>query len=364
MIKMIPKNRLQGAAKGRGTADNRVGRFEALERLSIDDGWHDGGDLPPVRTQVQIDRPRKIITRNTSPDMPFDRSVNPYRGCEHGCIYCYARPTHSYLNLSPGLDFETRLLARPNAADLLEKEISKPGYEPAPIAFGTNTDPYQPIEGRYKIMRSCLQVLADFKHPVIITTKGMMIERDLDILGPMAADRLVRVGITVTTLKPRLSRTLEPRVPAPKRLLEVISACAGAGVPTTVMVAPIIPGLTDNELEAILKAAQAAGAGRAAYTMLRLPHEVSALFQDWLKQNYPDRFAKVMARVRESHGGRDYDPRWGKRMRGEGTHAELIAKRFKLACKRYGLTHKYPSLRTDLFHVPPRPGDQLTLFEP
>ncbi|MGV6839255.1 MAG: PA0069 family radical SAM protein [Planktomarina sp.] len=359
---MIPKNRLQGTARGRGTADNRAGRFEALQRLSVDDGWDGKDDLPPVRTLVQTETARKIITRNTSPDIPFDRSVNPYRGCEHGCIYCFARPSHAYLNLSPGLDFETRLLARPNAAVLLEKELSKPGYTPAPLAFGTNTDPYQPIEDKHKIMRQCLQVLADFNHPVTITTKGALIERDLDILGPMAAKGLARVGVSIPTLKARLSRVMQPRVPAPKRLLQVIENCAGAGVPTTVMVAPVIPGLTDDELETILRAAHKAGAQRAAYIMLRLPHEVSSLFQDWLKLYFPDRFAKVMARVRESHGGRDYDPRWGKRMRGEGEHADMIAKRFDLACKRYGFDQNFPKMRTDLFHVPPRPGDQLSLF--
>lgn len=362
MIKLIPKSELSKRVRGRGSADQTVGRFERYQRVAVNDGWQGDVDDTTVRTQVRIEKPRKIITKNKSPDLNFDQSVNPYRGCEHGCIYCFARPSHAFLNMSPGLDFETQLLARPSAADLLAKEISNPQYKVQPIAFGTNTDPYQPIENTYKVMRRCLEVLQEFKHPVIITTKGALIERDLDILSDLAGQGLVRVGITVTTLDKDISRRLEPRVPAPKRLLKTIKELSGAGVPTRVLMSPIIPGLTDHEIENVLTAAKKAGAYNATFALLRLPLEVSQLFQTWLRQHYPDKFSKVMARIRETHGGRDYDPEWGKRLRGEGAHAELIAQRFELACDMLGLTQELPALRTDLFHVPPRPGDQLSLF--
>lgn len=359
---MIPKSELTQSIKGRGTTDQSVGRFERFQRVSVDDGWTSDDDVAPVRTQTRIEKPRKIITKNTSPDLSFDRSVNPYRGCEHGCIYCFARPTHAFLNMSPGLDFETQLLARPSAPDLLAREISKKGYEVRPIAFGTNTDPYQPIEAKHRIMRGCLEVLRDFKHPVMITTKGILVERDVDILREMAADGLVRVGITITTLDPKLSRQLEPRVPAPARLLKVLKLLSGAGVPTRVLMSPIIPGLTDHEIEMVLEAAAIAGATHATFALLRLPLEVSVLFQDWLRTHHPAKFAKVMSRVRESHGGQDYDSKWGKRLHGEGKHAELIAQRFELACDRLGLSQEQAPLRSDLFKVPPRVGDQLSLF--
>jgi DNA repair photolyase len=349
--------------RGRAARTNDAGRFEALSRVFTDDGWpRDEEDLPPVRTEVRLERPRSVITRNTSPDLPFDRSINPYRGCEHGCIYCFARPSHAYLNLSPGLDFETRLIARPGAGAVLDRELRRKSYRPAVMAIGTNTDPYQPIEGRYGVMREVLEVLAAFNHPVAIVTKGTGIERDLDLLVPMAAAGLVSVGVSVTTLDAGLARKMEPRVPAPARRLATIRRLADAGVPVRVMVAPVIPGLTDPELEAILAAAKAAGARAASWIMLRLPREVAPLFRDWLGEHYPDRFGKVMGKVREMHGGQDYSPEWGKRMRGEGIYADLVARRFQIAARRLGLDGKLPPLRADRFAPPPRAGDQLSLF--
>lgn len=350
-------------AAGRGAVSNRVGRFEALDREVVDDDW-DRDDTPGIlRTQVRIETPRSLITYNRSPDLPFDRSINPYRGCEHGCIYCFARPTHAYLGMSPGLDFETRLIARPDAAQVLARELQHRRYVPRPIAIGTNTDPYQPIEKQYEIMRACLGVLSDFNHPVAIVTKGALIERDLDILGPMGRGGLLRVGISVTTLDARLSRLLEPRAPAPKRRLEVIRALAAAGVPVRVMSSPIIPGLTDTELEAILQAGAEAGADAASWIMLRLPREVSPLWQEWLARHYPDRADKVMNLLRDMHGGKDYDAQWGRRLRGEGPYAEMIAHRFDTAARKLRLNQPQPELRCDLFKVPPRVGDQMTLFE-
>lgn len=305
---------------------------------------------------------RSVITYNRSPDLPFDRSLNPYRGCEHGCIYCFARPTHACLGLSPGLDFETRLVARPNAAEVLRKELSARRYKVQPIALGTNTDPYQPVERDLGIARACLEVLAEFNHPVGIFTKGALVERDLDILAPMAAKGLVRVGVSLTTLDPDLSRRMEPRAPSPARRLAAIRRLTETGVPVRVMCSPVVPGLTDHELEALLAAAQEAGADAASWIMLRLPREVSPLWQEWLAEHEPGRAAKVMARLREMHGGRDYDPRWGHRMRGEGTYAEMIAQRFKAAVKRLGLKEKTAPLRCDLFARPPQAGDQLALF--
>ena len=314
-----------------------------------------------IRTEVMLERPRSVITRNTSPDISFDRSINPYRGCEHGCIYCFARPTHAYLGLSPGLDFETRLVARPDAAKVLRKELSARKYVPQPIAIGTNTDPYQPIEKRHRVMRQVLEVLAEFNHPVTIVTKGALIERDVDILGPMGQAGLARVGISVTTLDPGLSRLMEPRAPAPTRRLAAIRELSEAGCPVRVMVAPVIPALTDHELEAILSAGRDHGAVAASWIMLRLPLEVSPLFRDWLAVHYGDRAARIMARVREMHGGQDYSAEWGRRMRGEGTYAALIARRYEVAVKRLGLVQDLAPLRTDLFEVPGR-GRQLSLF--
>ena len=355
---ILPGQRL----RARGAGSNDAGRFEAASRVAFDDGWDIEGDSRLVRTEVRLERPRSAITYNRSPDLPFDRSINPYRGCEHGCIYCFARPTHAYLNLSPGLDFETRLIARPGIGAVLERELRAKSYKVATIALGTNTDPYQPCEAEYGVMREVLEVLAAFKHPVAITTKGTLIERDLDILAPLAAEGLVRVGISIATLDPVLARRMEPRAPHPKRRLEVIRRLSAAGISVRVMAAPIIPGLSDPELEAILAASKEAGAQAASFISLRLPLEVSKLFQDWLAEHYPDRAAKVMARVRELHGGKDYDAEWGKRFRGEGLWADLMARRFKVAVARLGMTAVLPPLRCDIFRPPGRAGDQLSLF--
>ena len=348
--------------KGRGAVSNASGRFEREARSEVWDGW----DIPEPRkgfaTQVSEERARSLISWNRSPDLPFDRSINPYRGCEHGCIYCFARPSHAFLGLSPGLDFETRLVAKVNAAEVLARELRTRRYRVAPIAIGTNTDPYQPVERDRGIMRACLEVLRDFRHPVAIVTKGTLIERDLDILAPMARDGLVRVGISVTTLDAGLSRRMEPRVPGPKRRLAVIRALSAAGVPVRMMTSPVVPGLSDHEIEAILAAGKAAGASSASWIMLRLPREVSPLWQEWLAEHYPGRAARVMARLREMHGGKDYDARWGHRMRGEGRYAEMIAQRFRAAARRLGLDAAQPALRCDLFRVPPGAGDQLSLF--
>ncbi len=348
--------------RGRGAGRNQTGRFEPYETVPIDDGWPAGEAPPPLRTEVAEERPRKVITRNTSPDIPFDRSINPYRGCEHGCIYCFARPTHAFLGLSSGLDFETRLVARPEAPEVLARELASKSYRPDLVAMGTSTDPYQPIEARYGIMRRVLEVLEAHNHPLGIVTKGTLIERDADILGRMAAKGLAHVGISVTTLDPAIARGMEPRVPHPARRLQTIRRLSEAGIPVRVMASPMIPGLTDHELEAILEAGRDAGAVAASWIMLRLPREVSPLFRDWLETTHPTRAAKVMARVTEMHGGRDYDPEWGKRMRGEGQFAEMVARRFDLAVKRLGLVTELPPQRRDLFAVPPRAGDQLSLF--
>jgi DNA repair photolyase len=355
---ILPGQRL----RARGAHSNRAGRFERLARDALDDGWDSAGEERLVKTEVRLERPRSALTYNRSPDLPFDRSVNPYRGCEHGCSYCYARPSHAFLNLSPGLDFETRLIARPGIGAVLDAELRSRSYHVAPVAIGTNTDPYQPCEAEHRVMREVMEVLQAFRHPVAITTKGALIERDLDILGPMARDGLLRVGVSVTSLDPALARAMEPRAAHPARRLEVIRRLTAAGVPVRVMVAPVVPGLTDSELEPILAAAQAAGAVAASWIMLRLPAEVAPLFRDWLAGSVPGRAAKVMARVRDIHGGRDYDPGWHRRMRGEGPWAALIEQRFQLAAARLGLNAALPPLRSDLFRAPPRAGDQLTLF--
>ena len=347
---------------GRGAATNTTNRFERLVSVGIDDGWGREETLPPIRTEVSLETPRKVITKNTSPDLHFDRSLNPYRGCEHGCIYCFARPSHAYLGLSPGLDFETRLIARPEAPALLRKELSAKTYKPDVLALGTNTDPYQPIEKEYKIMRQVLQVLAEHRHPVAIVTKGTLIERDIDILQDLALDGLVRVGMSVTTLQADVARKSEPRVPSPKRRLQTIERLSAAGIETRIMASPLIPGLTDHELEGLLEAGKSAGAKAASVIPLRLPREVSGLFQDWLAEHFPDRASRVMARVREMHGGQDYDANFGTRMTGTGTYAQLIQQRYRKACKRLGLAQSLPALRTDLFQVPPKPGDQLSFL--
>ena len=356
MIHNSPQRR-----KARASLSNAPSRFD-LQRESIDDGWLQEQPAQVIPTEIRLEQVRSAITYNRSPDLPFDRSVNPYRGCEHGCIYCFARPSHAYLGLSPGLDFETRLIARPNVAQVLRQELSKPRYKVATLAMGTNTDPYQPCERDHGLARACLEVLQEFNHPIAIVTKGSLIERDLDILSDMATKGLVRVGISVTTLDPDLSRRMEPRAPTPARRLAVINRLSEAGVPVRLMASPVVPGLTDHELEALLAAGAAAGADAASWIMLRLPREVSQLWQDWLAEHEPGRAAKVMARLREMHGGRDYDPRWGQRMSGEGEYAAMIGRRFKAACRRLGLAEHQPDLVTDRFERPPQPGDQLGLF--
>lgn len=347
---------------GRAAGSNPAVRYNRVVSEAVDDGWGMDDPLPVLRTSVSDEVPRKVISRNTSPDLSFDRSINPYRGCEHGCIYCFARPSHAYLGLSPGLDFETQLIARPDAPEVLARELAAKSYVPKTIAIGTNTDPYQPIERDRGIMRALLQVLAAHNHPVAIVTKGTLIARDIDILAPMAAKGLLRVGISVTTLDPKTSRLMEPRCPAPAARLRVIKQLSDAGIPVRAMVSPVVPALTDHEMEAILEACADAGAVAASSIVLRLPQEVSGLFRDWIAAHYPDRAARVMARVRELHGGADYDPAFGKRMTGQGKWAELMQQRVKLTCRRLGLDRSLPPLRTDLFAVPEKVGDQLSLF--
>ncbi|MDX8353501.1 PA0069 family radical SAM protein [Cognatiyoonia sp. IB215182] len=349
-------------APGRAAGSNPHNRFDQISVEAVDDGWTRDEELPVLRTEVRDEVARKVISRNNSPDLSFDRSINPYRGCEHGCIYCFARPSHAFLGHSPGLDFETKLIARPNAAERLRAELANPRYKPAIIGIGTNTDPYQPIEKERKIMREILEVLRDFNHPVGIVTKGTLIERDIDILAEMAAKDLTRVGISVTTLDPKTSRAMEPRVPLPAARLRTIRRLTDAGIPVRVMVSPVVPALTDHELEAILEAAAEAGAVAASSIILRLPREVATLFRDWLTEHYPDRAARVMGRVRELHGGKDYDPNFGTRMVGKGQWAAMMQQRFKRATRKLGLDRSLPPLRTNLFAVPPQPGDQLTLF--
>ena len=353
--------------RGRGATFNPANRYRRDTRQAVDDGWTEAAgalaedDPPPLKTFVTIQHARTIIARNDSPDIPFTQSINPYQGCEHGCTYCYARPTHAYLDLSPGLDFETKLFAKPDAAALLKTELSKPGYVCDPIAMGTNTDPYQPIERDWKITRQILELLAACDHPVAIVTKSALVERDIDLLGPMAAKNLARVFLSITTLDRELARKLEPRAAAPHRRLDAVKALAQAGIPVGVMVAPIIPQLTDKDLEAILEAAAANGARWAGWTMLRLPYEVKELFRDWLLQHYPLRAGHVMSIVQQIRGGRDNDPNFGSRMRGSGLFADLIERRFELVCKRLELNHARAPLDTSHFH-PPRDEKQLSLF--
>lgn len=357
----LPPQKLHRAI-GRAAGLNPDVRFDRFHVEAVDDGWGHEEELPVLRTEVRDEVARSVISRNTSPDLSFDRSINPYRGCEHGCIYCYARTSHAFLGLSPGLDFETKLIAKPNAAALLHKELSNPRYTPKLIAIGTNTDAYQPIEKKREIMRDVLKVLSAFNHPLGIVTKGTLVARDIDILAPMAAKGLVRVGISITTLDAKLSRLMEPRVPAPAARLRAVRQLTDAGIPVRVMVSPVVPALTDHELEAILTAAKQAGAVAASSIVLRLPREVAPLFQDWLETHFPDRAARVMGRVRELHGGRDYDPNFGKRMVGQGAWAAILQQRFKLAAAKLGLDRSLPQLRTDLFAKPPQPGDQLSFL--
>ncbi|MBB5751973.1 PA0069 family radical SAM protein [Prosthecomicrobium pneumaticum] len=348
--------------RGRGAESNRSGRFEKLAFVPFDDGWQSLDELPPFKTEVQVEKARKIITRNESPDISFDRSINPYRGCEHGCVYCFARPTHAYMGLSAGLDFESKLFAKPDAAKLLERELSAEGYKPRTIAIGTNTDPYQPIEKTHRIMREILEVLDRFGHPVAIVTKSALVLRDVDILSRMAERGLAKVALSVTTLDRKLARAMEPRAATPTRRLEAIRGLAQAGVPVGVMTAPLIPALNDSEIERILDAAAAQGATEAGYVLLRLPLEVSELFREWLARNYPDRYRHVMSVLRSMRGGADYDAEWGKRMRGDGPYAWQIGRRFELAVKRLGLNRRTTRLRTDLFAPPIARGGQLSLF--
>src|SRR5262245_39086134 len=348
--------------RGRGAQSNASGRYEPLARVAFDDGWRTLDELPPFKTTVTVDTTRKIITRNDSPDIGFDRSINPYRGCEHGCIYCFARPTHAYLGLSPGLDFESKLLVKPEAANLLEKELSAAGYEPKVIAIGTNTDPYQPIERRYKVMRSILEVLDRAGHPVGIVTKSALVLRDLDVLARMAERNLAKVALSVTTLDAMLARKMEPRAATPMRRLETLRRLTQAGVPTTVMVAPVIPALNDMEIERVLEAARTAGVKEAGYVLLRLPLEVRDLFREWLSANYPDRQRHVFKLIRDMRGGKDYDSTWGTRMKGTGPYAWMIGRRFEMACEKLGLNISRTQLTTEHFRKPKPGTEQLSLF--
>jgi len=348
--------------RGRGAATNVTGRYEAQKREDFDDGWTREEAPEPLATEVTWEKPKAIIARNESPDIPFDRSINPYRGCEHGCFYCYARPTHAYMGLSAGLDFETRLFAKEGAAELLERELASPKYNPAPIAFGANTDPYQPIERRYRIMRGVLEVLSRFNHPVGIVTKSALVARDIDILAPMAAKGLAKVAISVTTLDAKLAREMEPRAATPSRRLATIAALSKAGIPVTVLVAPIIPSLTDSEIERILAAAREAGASEAGYVLLRLPLELRHLVREWLLDHHPEKLDRVMSLVKDTRDGKDYDARFGIRGMGEGPYAWTIGRRFEIACDRLGLNKRRSKLTTDHFAKPKRHGEQLSLF--
>ena len=348
--------------RGRGAQSNASGRYEPLARIAFDDGWQNLEDLPPFKTTVSIDATRRIITRNDSPDISFDRSINPYRGCEHGCIYCFARPTHAYMGLSPGLDFESKLFAKPDAHELLERELAAPNYSPRTIAIGTNTDPYQPIERQYEVMRRILAVLERCGHPVGIVTKSALVTRDIDILSRMARRNLVKVAISVTSPDPKLARVMEPRAPTPSRRLAALRALADAGIPTRAMVAPVVPAINDAEIERILDAVAAAGVGGAGYVLLRLPLEVRDLFREWLAANFPDREKHVFTLIRQMRGGKDYDAKWGERMTGSGPYAEMIRMRFAAACARLGLNEQPLALATEHFKPPRQGGEQLSLF--
>jgi DNA repair photolyase len=350
--------------RGRGAASNATGRFEPMKRF--DDGWEVDEDALPFKTEVMHEKPRTIITRNESPDISFNRSINPYRGCEHGCFYCYARPTHAYLGLSPGLDFESKLFVKDGAAALLTRELAVRNYRPQTIALGANTDPYQPIERQYRVTRSVLEVLAKANHPVGIVTKSNLVLRDLDILAPMAAKGLAKVYVSVTTLDPALARKMEPRAPTPGRRIEAIEQLAAAGVPVGVMTAPIIPAVNDDEMERILTRAHSAGAREAGYVLLRLPLELRDMFREWLQVNFPDRLRHALSLVQSTHGGKDYESQWGKRMAGSGPYAWMIGRRFEIAATRLGFNELPAKLRNDLF-TPPEPetgkeAKQLSLF--
>ncbi|MCI0468138.1 MAG: PA0069 family radical SAM protein [Beijerinckiaceae bacterium] len=358
-IPAVSRTKLQ---RGRGAISNATPRFEKEVRCRDGEGFALAEDAPPLRTEVMREEAKTIITRNNSPDISFDRSINPYRGCEHGCVYCFARPTHAFLGLSPGLDFETKLVAKSNAARLLEQELSAPGYVPKTIAIGTNTDPYQPIERKELVMRGVLEVLARTNHPVGIVTKSALILRDLDLLAPMAEKGLVKVALSVTTLDPALARKMEPRASAPGRRLETIRRLAEAKIPAAVMVAPIIPAINDSEIEAILMRAQAMGAQEAGYVLLRLPLEVRELFTEWLEVHFPDGLKHVLSLMRSARDGKLYDARFGARMAGSGPYAWMLGRRFEAAAARLGLSRNRVKLRCDLFRPPARPGEQLRLF--
>ncbi|MDS1140763.1 PA0069 family radical SAM protein [Pusillimonas sp. SM2304] len=350
--------------KGRGSVSNKTSRFEQFQRVSFDDEWAktDEDGLPKPATTVTLESAKSIISRNDSPDIPFDQSINPYRGCEHGCIYCYARPTHAYLNHSPGLDFETKLYAKGNAADVLRQELSKPSYVPRLIALGANTDPYQPIERRLGITASILAVMEAFNHPVAITTKSASVTRDIDVLARMASKNLVRVFMSVGSLDRTIARTLEPRASTPGARLDAIRRMSAAGIPTGVIVAPVIPALTDHDMEKILFNAKDAGAKNAAYVLLRLPLEIADLFREWLLAHYPLKEAHVMNLVRQMRSGKLYDADFKTRMKGSGVFADLIEQRFKRACAKAGLNQTRHPLSTALFSRPRADSPQLTLF--
>jgi len=353
--------------KGRGAVGNPAPRFDSESRIATDDGWPQLGeeeDPPPLRTTVTVDATRSIIARNDSPDIPFDQSINPYRGCEHGCVYCFARPTHAYLGLSPGLDFETRLFAKPTAPELLRAELMKPGYRCDIIALGSNTDPYQPIEREYRITRRLLEVLQEFNHPVCIVSKSALVQRDIDILAPMAAKGLAAVAISITTLDRELARRMEPRAATPPRRLETVRALAAAGIPTRVLASPMIPALNDHELDGILEAARDAGARSAGYILLRLPLELTQLFEEWLAAHVPGKAKHVMSLIRQSREGKTYRAEFGTRMTGTGAYAEMLRLRFETACRRLGFDQRHDAKRLDTsqFRRPPQKGDQLALF--
>ncbi|HEX4709299.1 PA0069 family radical SAM protein [Phenylobacterium sp.] len=349
--------------RGRGARTNATGRYEAQVREGFDDGWTPD-DVEPVQlaTTVSPEKAKLVITRNDSPDVGFSASINPYRGCEHGCIYCYARPAHAYMGLSPGLDFESKLFFKPEAARLLERELSNPRYVPEVIHIGGNTDPYQPQERRLRVTRQLIEVLSRFSHPFSVISKSALILRDLDLIAPMAERNLVRVAVSITTLDRKLARSMEPRAATPEKRLDAVRRLADAGVPVVVMFAPCIPALNDHEMEAVLERAAAAGARGAGYVALRLPMEIADLFQEWLATDHPDRASRVMSLVRQMRGGKTYDSQWGKRMKGEGPIAALMSRRFAAAKVRYGLGEKLPPMDLAQFHVPPKAGDQIDLF--
>ena len=341
---------------GRGALSNPPGRFEKQQFAAVDDGWYQDEVPESIPTSLEPDRAREVISSNDSPDVPFEQSINPYRGCETACLYCYARPSHAYLGLSPGLDFETRLFYKADAAKVLEEQLSRPGYVCKSITLGANTDPYQPVEKRMRVTRSILEVLARTRHPVSVITKHALVLRDLDLLTDMARDGLASVAVSVTTLDAELKRVMEPRAGSPAARLRTLAALSAAGVPAVVMVAPVIPALTDHELEAILEAAAAAGARWAGYVLLRLPYEIKDLFREWLAEHYPDRAAHVMSLIRDMRGGRDNDPRFGTRMRGTGPYAQLLSNRFRLACRRLKLNSEPRTPLSTALFCPPGPG--------